>query len=222
AAVLAYSPEGRLLATAGGDNLIRVRDARTGEQGTGALLQTLKGHSATILALAFRGDSLVSVAAVPTTKNWNVATGQLRQSVPLKIAPDARVEFSPTDTPLLAEAADHQVRIWNYATGQVMKNLQTEDSPGALAFTPDGKTLAIATAPGAIQLWNVAEGKLTRQIAPDAGIRSLAASATLIAAGGGDGRVRWIPLDAQAPAHDFPAVSSGPIAAVAFSPKGDQ
>src|ERR1700744_5877677 len=44
-AVIAYNPNGRFLAVASADNLIRVYDARPGDRLTAALTQTLTGHT---------------------------------------------------------------------------------------------------------------------------------------------------------------------------------
>lgn len=225
AAILACSPEGRILVAADGDSIIQVRDAKTGEQGTGELLRALKGPAARILALAFHGaNSLVYVAGDRTVRTWNFSTGELLSTVPLEIGPDTTaVVFLPGDEPLLAEAAGHQVRLWNYANGRIVRSLEMDGShPRELAVTPDGKTLVVATAPGAIQLWDTGTGKLVRSIDPDGAIRSLTASAMYIAAGYADGRVKWIPINAQGHARDFSTGQSGAVGVVAFSPKGDQ
>jgi type 1 glutamine amidotransferase len=225
AAIIAYSPDGRFLFTAGKDHIIRVRDARTGEQETGELLRSLKGPDARILALASpSADSLVSMAADQAVRTWNFSTGELLSTVPLKIGPDiGAVAFLPGDEPLLAEAGGHQVRLWNYATGQIVRSLATGDAPPRdLAFTPDGKILAVATATGAIQLWDAGTGKLVRLIEPDGAIETLAACATQVAAGCADGRVKWIPIDVQEPARVFSTGQGDQVSALAFSPKGDQ
>ena len=50
-AVLAYDGNGRYLATAGADNIVKLWEARTGEQGTGELLKSMKGHTARVIAI---------------------------------------------------------------------------------------------------------------------------------------------------------------------------
>src|SRR4051812_17427070 len=79
ASVIVYSPDGRMLATTGGDPVVRLWDARTGEQGTGELIREFRGHAERIVALGFNGDGklLNAFANDRTIRTWDVATGAL-------------------------------------------------------------------------------------------------------------------------------------------------
>jgi WD40 repeat protein len=83
--------------------------------------------------------------------------------------------FSP-DGKLLAAAASGELKIWNTVTGEKLPTIRKLDgSPLALAFSPDSKTIAIATGKvskidkmtineSEVSLWEVATAKLIRKL----------------------------------------------------------
>src|SRR4029077_6078728 len=69
--------------------------------------------------------------------------------------------FSPDGRALASAGSDKTVRIWNVQSHrQVGDPLRDTDSVSAIAFSPDGRTLARAAfSPGTIQLWDVRDHK---------------------------------------------------------------
>jgi WD40 repeat protein/transcriptional regulator with XRE-family HTH domain len=237
---MAFSPDGKLLATGYGSGYVRLWDPATGQAiGSPLLADTSPEGNGGVTGVAFSPDGklLATAGGDGTVRLWNTATRQAARA-PLPANSNgsvAGVAFSPDGKLLATAGGDGYVRLWNPATGQpVGSPLPADTSPDgvdAVAFSPDGKLLASADADGTVRLWNPA----TRQAVgspipavtrPGAGVGSVAFSPdgkTL--ASGGDGYVRlWNTATRQpvgAPLHA--SARNGGIRwvlGVAFSPDG--
>jgi WD40 repeat protein len=219
---LAYNSNGKFLAVAGSDGVIRVYDARPGDSATAHLARTLTGHTLPVLAIGFSdSNTLVSISADQTAKFWDINTGKLLHSAGLGFGKAVIAAIAPGQ-PLLAGAALKQVRLWNYQTDELLRTFEANDSAvAALAFTPDGRLLVIGTTKGVIRVLEVASGKVARMIDLDTPVRSLAASTNCIAVGYADGTLAVLKLGDQ---ESIPELKkhTGAITAVAFSANGEQ
>ena len=146
---MAFSPDGRHLASAGFDFTVRVWDATTGKE-----VQALKGHDWPIHGVAFSPDGrhLASCSADSTVRVWDWTTGQeLRVLEPRHAARVESVAFS-RDGKLLASASwDRTVKVWDTATWKLLHDLHdpTGARPSAWrsAATAGGWPGAVPTAP---------------------------------------------------------------------------
>jgi RNA polymerase sigma factor (sigma-70 family) len=148
---LAFSPDGKLLATADADSKVRLTDVQTGK-----VLHTLEGHANVAFTLAFApdGKTLVSGSYDETARVWDVPTGKhLRTLGDNKGAVNA-VAFSP-DGKLLATGAS-AATLWDTASWEAKKTLPGKKGPVTrIAFAPGrGQSLAIATS-GQVMLWRL-------------------------------------------------------------------
>jgi WD40 repeat protein len=164
--LVTYNANGRFLATVSADHIIRLWEARPGEQGTGALIREFKGHTARILALTpgTTPNTLVSISADQTARTWDESSSQMVQSVPVNISSEVRrLVRVPGNEPIAAVWSNSQLRLWNYETGQFTRTIELEQPQVlTLTFSADSRMLATGTADGTVRLWDLGAGKLVR------------------------------------------------------------
>src|SRR5262245_1106421 len=152
---VAFSPDGKRLASGGGDRTVQLWDASTGQE-----LATLEGHTEWISSVAFSPDGkrLATGSGDRTVKLWDAATSQ--ELVTLKGHEDrvSSLAFSPDGKRLAT--VDRTLKMWDAATGQKLATFRGHgDVLGEVAFSPDGKMLATGGGAHTAKLWNAITGR---------------------------------------------------------------
>jgi WD40 repeat protein len=166
---LRLSADGKLLASAGGEDGVKVRDVASGKELLalpGTWLEAITGDGR-MLACSDRHKTIIL---------WDITTGkqhaklQWVDGVPLQDAGSSELwhaEFSADGKTLASGHSDQLIRLWDVATGQERSAFRGQ--PGvlcALAFSPDGKRLAAASfrlqeanKSAGLKVWNIETGR---------------------------------------------------------------
>jgi WD40 repeat protein/serine/threonine protein kinase len=155
---VAYSPDGKRLASPSGDNTLKVWDAQTGQE-----LSTLRGHTGQVNSVAYSPDGkhLASASGDKTVKVWDAQTGQKFLSLEGHTDAVWSVAYSPDGKRLASASGGGGVKVWDAQTGQ--KLLTLKGPGGSVAFSPDGKRLAAGglsqTKGGEVKVWDAQTGQ---------------------------------------------------------------
>jgi RNA polymerase sigma factor (sigma-70 family) len=166
--VVAVSPDGRLVASGGYDQVIQLWDMATGKP-----IRTLsyppQDH---IFAVAFSpdGQTLASSSTGtrdPSIRLWDVATGKEIRKLLAPRANDAdgpyHMAFSADGKVLIAGDRDGFIRHFEVATGKTLRSHGNKpgENPATGALSPDGRLLASGDVDGLLRVWDTATGKNT-------------------------------------------------------------
>ncbi|MFO0575619.1 MAG: hypothetical protein U1A78_16610 [Polyangia bacterium] len=162
AASVAFSPDGRILASGMEDGAVLLWDVETRRK------RTLLGHRDEVHALAFQDvprGLLATASFDKTVRLWDVASGQLVGQLPPQVEGIRAVDFSP-DGQILAMASGREASLWKLESAVVLGKREEhpillgkmphEQRVTAVRFTPDGQRLATSCADGQARLFDVA------------------------------------------------------------------
>jgi WD40 repeat protein len=154
---IAFSPDGRALASGSADNTVKLWDAATGRE-----LRSLTGHANHVTTVVFSPDGrlLASGGLDRTVKVWDVFTGQELRAFRGHSAPITSLAFSPDGRLLASGSNDKTIRVWGVESGRESHTLAGHAGwVTAVTFSPDGRWLASGSADDTLKLWDAATGR---------------------------------------------------------------
>jgi WD40 repeat protein len=162
---LRFSPDGKLLVTAGGQPSAK-GDVRLFSVSDWKLLGTLGGHADTVSSVAFTADGkkLASASFDKTVRIWDVATQKLEQTLSGHSDFVYAVAFSPDGSWVASASKDRTVKIVEWKTGKSKLTLSgSEQEVLSVAVSNDGKQVVSAGADPGLSWWNVETGERIRR-----------------------------------------------------------
>ncbi|MCP4398358.1 MAG: hypothetical protein GY801_13810 [bacterium] len=223
---VAFSPDGRMLASGSADHTIKLWEVQTGQE-----LRTLAGHDDIVESVAFSpdGQTLASGSHDNTIKLWDIQTGQNLRTLTGHNNRVYSVVFSPDGQTLASGSDDNTIKLWDIRTRKELHTLIGHDSVvSSVAFSPDGQMLASGSFDTTITLWEVQTGRILRTLTRRSHeVTSVAFSpdGQMLASGSADDTITlWDVQTGQALrtmiGHADEVVVSELMVSVAFSPDG--
>ncbi len=154
---VAWSLDGKRLATGSADETAKVWDAETGKE-----MLTLSGHADAVLSVAWSPDGkrLATGSADKTARVWDADTGKEVLTLSGHTGYVFSVAWSPDGKRLATGSADETAKVWDADTG---KEVLTLSGHGyvvkSVAWSPDGKCLATGSFDNTAKVWDVGTGK---------------------------------------------------------------
>jgi serine/threonine protein kinase/WD40 repeat protein len=189
--VVAWHPDGKTLATLGGDRIIRLYDVATRKQT--AQLEGCKGGGITF-TFNRAGDLLASNGWEGTLRLWDPRTGQQLFQVRASHV-TAAPRFSPDDRLLAGDVKDGKLRLWEVAASRTYRTLVRDPALGKgryrhQAVSPKGRLLAAGMDDG-FGFWDCRTGAPLGFVQLKFAINAIFEASGALLTDGSGGPFRW-------------------------------
>lgn len=189
---LAFSTDGKILASSGIDNLVKLWDVKSRQE-----QKTLIGHTEWVTALGFSMDdsTVASGDIYGNIKLWDVSSGSEQASFNGHRSNVSVLTFSPDRRTLASASDDGTIKFWDANTGQSISTIATKHTRWvkSMAFSEDDTTLSSVMFNGTVQEWDVKTGQEVSVSVPEnlnlTYATALSTQATLFAAQNADGKI---------------------------------
>ncbi len=158
---MAFSQDGRLIATGNSDGAIRIRESATGKE---SCMQQGLGRSTTGLVMLPDGRSAVSASWEPVLRRWDIINGKLLQAQRIQPSKIWSLALTPDNKGVLFNK-QQRLEMWNLAETVGPVAWADKQPVNSLRFSADGKTLATLFK-DRLCIWHWPSGTLRRVWSP--------------------------------------------------------
>jgi RNA polymerase sigma factor (sigma-70 family) len=187
-ASIAFSPDGKALASGSLDKTVRIWDVATGDE-----TRRLQGHELAVNAVAYSPNgNLLASAEHGVIRLWDAATGKLVST----LHGSWPLAFSADGKRLASGGPKANIFLWDAKTGTKLRNWAADTILiRSLAFSPDGKVLASAGFNNAVRRWDTGSGReLQKDVVHNSQVSALRFTLDgkeLFSFAGGEELLRW-------------------------------
>ncbi|CAB4056572.1 WDR61 [Lepeophtheirus salmonis] len=150
---IAYSPDGKYIASGATDGIINIFSMPTGKQ-----IHALEGHALPIRSLAFSKDSkrLLTGSDDGHMKLYEVSHGSLIGTLSGHTSWVLSVQFSPDNEHFVSGSSDRSVKVWESTTKQCVHTFTDHsDQVWAASYSPNGRKIATVSEDASILMYSV-------------------------------------------------------------------
>jgi WD40 repeat protein len=154
---VAWSPDGKFVASASDDRMVHLWDSATGKE-----IRSCAGHQDRVRCVAWSpdGNTLASASEDKTIRLWNPSTGKDVRSCVGHEDWVTYVAWSADSKTLASASSDRTVRLWDAATGKQIRSFTGhKEGVSSVSWSPDCKAFASASLDNTVRLWESATGK---------------------------------------------------------------
>ncbi len=159
---VAYSRNGKQIASGNRDHSVRLWDAQTGD-----LLHTLNGHTHPVYSVRYspNGEQIASYGEDGIVRLWDAQPGQSKHTANGHTKQVYSAVYSPTREQIASCSMDNTVRLWDAQSGQLLHTLSGHtEVVWSMTYSPDGEQLASCSFDASIRLWDAQTGRLIRTL----------------------------------------------------------
>jgi WD40 repeat protein len=159
---VAFSHDGKTLATGNWEKKTRRGSAQLWKTATGEQQLVLEGRDVMTVALSQDGRYMLTGGADKTPRLWDLTSGKQIHLFQGHTKAITAVAFSPDGRTIATASKDHTARIWRLNSGRPVGQpiqLLHENIVSAVAFSPDGKLVVTGSHDKSARLWHTATGR---------------------------------------------------------------